>query len=89
MTARKGKKPSYEQGVEALDALIGRLSEGKLTLEEAMKTYEEGAALLSELTAMLDAHQRRIEQLDPETGELTALAPLSEKTEDQDREDER
>ena len=70
MTAKKKTRPTYEQGVEELEELIDRLGEGKLTLEESMKTYEQGMELVAQLTKMLDEHKRRIEQIDPETGEI-------------------
>lgn len=59
--------------MRSLEALIDRLSEGGLTLEESMKTYEEGVALAAQLSGELDAYRRRIEQIDPETAEITAF----------------
>lgn len=73
MTSNKKEKLSYEQGMEKLEELIGKLSEGKLSLEESMKTYEQGMALASQLSKMLEDHQRRIEQIDPETAEIAPL----------------
>ena len=73
MTANKRGKLSYEQGMEMLEELIGKLSEGRLSLEESMKTYEQGMALASQLSRMLEDHQRRIEQIDPETAEIAPL----------------
>ena len=70
MAAKKKAKLSYEQGMEALDALIERLGEGKLSLEESMKTYEEGVALAAQLSRILEEHEKRIEQLDPDTAEI-------------------
>ena len=70
MAAKKKTKLSYEQGMEALEALVSRLDEGKLSLEDSMKTYEEGTRLAAQLAQMLDEHKRRIEQIDPETGEI-------------------
>ena len=73
MTSNKKEKLSYEQGMEKLEELIGKLSEGKLSLEESMKTYEEGVALAAQLSQELDSYHRRIEQIDPETAEITAF----------------
>lgn len=75
MTARK-KRPSFEEGMAALEALIDSMNEGELDLERSMKAYEEGMALVSQLQGMLDAHRKRIEQIDMDTGEVT---PLEEK----------
>ena len=73
MTARKKAKRSYEEGMQQLEGLIARLSEGGLSLEESMKTYEEGVALANELSVELESYRRRIEQIDPETAEITAF----------------
>ncbi len=75
MTARK-KRPTFEEGMTTLEALIERMNEGELDLEQSMKAYEEGMALVSQLQAMLDAHKKKIEQIDMDTGEIT---PFEEK----------
>ena len=38
-----------------------------------MKVYEEGVALAAQLEDMLTQHERRLERLDPDTGEIEAL----------------
>ena len=73
MTARKKAKRSYEEGMRELEGLIDRLGEGGLSLEESMKTYEAGVALAAELSGELASYRRRIEQIDPETAEITAF----------------
>lgn len=75
MTARK-KKPSFEEGMATLEALVDSMNAGELDLEQSMKAYEEGMALVSQLQGMLDAHQKKIEQIDMDTGEV---APFEEK----------
>lgn len=59
-----------------LEALIERMNKGELDLEQSMKAYEEGMELVSQLQAMLDAHKKKIEQIDMDTGEIT---PFEEK----------
>ncbi len=75
MTARK-KKPTFEEGMAELEALIEQMNGGALGLEQSMKAYEEGVALVNQLQAMLDAHKKKIEQIDMDTGEIT---PFEEK----------
>ena len=70
MTARKKTKPSFEEGVAALEAMIASMSAGGLSLEQSMKTYEEGMALAAHLEGMLAEHRRRIEKIDPDTAEI-------------------
>lgn len=73
MASKKKQRVSFEEGMQALEGVIAQLSEGKLSLEESMKAYEEGVALTAQLEEMLAAHERRIEQIDPDTGEITAF----------------
>lgn len=71
MTARKKAKLSFEEGMDALDALTAKLSEGGLTLEDSIKTYEQGMQLAAQLEEILAAQKKRIEQIDPDTAEIT------------------
>ncbi len=71
MTAKKKTKLSFEEGMDALDAMTQKLSDGGLTLEDSIKTYEEGMQLAARLEEMLAAQKKRIEQIDRETAEIT------------------
>ena len=62
------KKQTFEAGMSELEALTARLETGDMTLDETMKTYEKGVTLAAQL--------KRIEQIDPETAEIT---PFEEK----------
>ena len=73
MTARKKTKPSFEEGVAALEAMIASMNAGGLSLEQSMKTYEEGMALAAHLEGMLAEHRRRIEKIDPDTAEIETI----------------
>ena len=61
--AEKGKKAkdlSFEQRLEQLEALAGKLEEGELPLRELMQTYEEGMQLSRALEGELEAAQARM-----------------------------
>ena len=73
MTAKKKDRLSFEEGMAALEEKISAISEGKLSLEETMKTYEEGVALAARLDGLLAQHERRLEKIDPDTGEIEAF----------------
>ena len=73
MAARKKSKSSFEEGMASLEALIASMQGGNLPLDEMMSTYEKGMELACQLDAMLKEHRRRIEQIDPDTAEITAL----------------
>lgn len=73
MASKKKQRASFEEGMRALDGVIAAMSDGSLPLEEAMKAYEEGMALCAQLEDMLCAHEKLIEQIDLETGEIKAF----------------
>lgn len=57
------KKLTYEAGLAELTELISRIEEGQLTLEETLKAYEKGNALVEKLSAMLQEGRGRILQM--------------------------
>ena len=73
MAQKKKPKVSFEEGMKELDRLVQSMQSGEIPLDEMMKTYEQGIELSNQLDAMLKAHRRRIEQIDPETAEITAF----------------
>ena len=70
------KKQTFEAGMRELEALTARLETGDMTLDETMKTYEKGVTLAAQLKRQLEDSRKRIEQIDPETAEIT---PFEEK----------
>lgn len=70
------KKQTFEAGMSELEALTARLETGDMTLDETMKTYEKGVTLATQLKRQLEDSRKRIEQIDPETAEIT---PFEEK----------
>ena len=70
------KKQTFEAGMSELEALTARLETGDMTLDETMKTYEKGVTLAAQLKRQLEDSWKRIEQIDPDTAEIT---PFEEK----------
>ncbi len=67
----------FETALAELDALVKKLEEGELSLEESLALYERGVQLSRFCHAKLDDAERRIEILS-ERGELKpAPATLS------------
>jgi exodeoxyribonuclease VII small subunit len=54
---------SFEQIVEQLSAVVGRLENGELPLEQALATFEQGVALSRLGSRRLDEAERRVELL--------------------------
>ena len=73
MTAKKRPKVSFEEGMGELNRLLERMQSGELALGDMMSTYEQGMTLCDQLDALLTAHERKLEQIDPETAEITTF----------------
>jgi exodeoxyribonuclease VII small subunit len=54
---------TYEQAVEELEAIIERIEQGQVGLEESLAQYRRGAALLKRCRMILDDATRQIEEL--------------------------
>jgi exodeoxyribonuclease VII small subunit len=66
----------FERALERLEAIVARLEQGDLALEEALAVFEEGVALSRRCAAQLDAAERRVEVLVRE-GQALAARPLA------------
>jgi exodeoxyribonuclease VII small subunit len=55
--------PSFEAMMERLQSLVGTLEQGNMSLEESIKSFEEGVALVKRCTEVLDQAERRIQKL--------------------------
>ncbi|MCC6513956.1 MAG: exodeoxyribonuclease VII small subunit [Geothrix sp.] len=55
--------PSFDDGLDRLEALVQQLESGSLSLEEALGRFEEGVQLSQTLQKQLAEAQRRVEVL--------------------------
>ncbi len=60
---QSGEPQTFEERMSALVSLVGRLESGELPLEEALRAYEEGVALVRQLNERLNEAERKIEVL--------------------------
>ncbi|MCL2811022.1 MAG: exodeoxyribonuclease VII small subunit [Clostridia bacterium] len=72
------KQLSYEEGIAQLEALVLRMEEGELSLEETLAAYEGGVALHARLEAQLKDGEKRIEMLAFKDGEAKPVPFESE-----------
>ncbi len=63
MTGENEAPPRFEDIIERLEGLVSELESGGLSLDEALKRYEEGVGLARQGNAMLEGAERRIEEL--------------------------
>jgi exodeoxyribonuclease VII small subunit len=53
----------FEEALGRLEAIVGRLEEGELALEEAVSLFEEGMQISSYCSERLDEAERKVELL--------------------------
>ena len=54
---------SFEEALEELEKIVRRLEEGKGKLDEAVRSYERGAALKKHCEAKLSEAQAKVEKI--------------------------
>ncbi len=58
---------TFEKALEELEALVARMEDGKLPLEESLAAYQRGAELIKFCESKLSDAQARIAILDGDT----------------------
>lgn len=54
------KKLTFEQQLEVVEALISGMESGSMPLEESMRRYEEGMAMIASMEKELQSAQQRL-----------------------------
>jgi exodeoxyribonuclease VII small subunit len=76
------KKEKFEEALQKLEAIVAKMEEGDLPLEEALKAFEEGVRLAKFCTSKLDEAERKVEKLiRDQTGKIQTT-PFSEEGDD-------
>ena len=65
------KLPDFENSLAELEALVAKLEQGDVPLEEALKTFERGVALTRQCQTALRTAQQKVEVLLSRNGEET------------------
>jgi exodeoxyribonuclease VII small subunit len=58
-----GARPKFEDELADLEAIVGQIDSGELSLEESISAFERGVALVSSLNRTLNEVERRVEVL--------------------------
>ncbi len=69
-----GREPDFEESLRRLEAIVGRLEAGELPLEETLRLFEEGQALVRGCGSLLERAEQRVKELVEGTGETRDLA---------------
>ena len=79
-SAKKSEKPveelSYEEALAELEGIVESLEDGQSQLEESMKLFERGQALVVHCGALLESAQLKVQKLAGES--VTAFEEESE-----------
>jgi exodeoxyribonuclease VII small subunit len=62
----------FEDALARLDAIVSRLEEGELTLEESLRLFEEGQSLAKRCSQLLEEAELKVESLTAD-GEIVEL----------------
>ena len=85
----KPKLPDFEQSLTELEALVAKLEQGDVPLEDALKTFERGVALTRQCQTALRTAQQKVEVLLTRNGTEDIAAFDDGEDEDDDDDDER
>lgn len=61
--AKKGKEPTFEEAMERLEGIVGKLEEEGLPLEQSLEIFEEGVKLSRFLNSRLNEAEQKVEIL--------------------------
>jgi len=79
-SSKKSEKPveelSYEEALAELEGLVASLEDEQNPLEDSMRHFERGQALVAHCSALLDSAQLKVQRLSGE-----ALIPFEEESE--------
>jgi len=67
----KGKEPSFEEALKALETIVAKLESGETKLEESIRLFEEGMRLSAICQKRLEEADRKIEILLRKPGGVT------------------
>lgn len=80
-TGRK-RGVKFEKALEELEALVEKMEEGDLSLEESLKSFERGVKLSRECQSALQAAEQTVQKL-IEQNEESVLVDAQELTDDE------
>ena len=75
------KKVDFETSMLRLEEIVNLLERGEAPLEQAMKLFEEGAKLLRECSAQLDAAEQKVTVLTAGSDGTLEERPLMRRSE--------
>jgi exodeoxyribonuclease VII small subunit len=71
--ARAKKAPDFEQALEQLEELVEAMESGDLSLEESLKSFEQGIKLTRDCQTALSQAEQKVQLLQEQNGQLTSI----------------
>jgi len=59
-------KLSFEQAIKELTAIVGKIEQGEIPLQDSLAQYEKGMALIKHCRTILQKAEQRIEKISKE-----------------------
>lgn len=80
--SKKNTNPleNYEQNIAQLEHIISALEQGELSLDQALKEYEQGIKLIRICQQALESAEQKVKILSQQNSEQEQLIPYSEET---------
>ncbi len=66
------QQPSFENGLEKLEAIVQQLEDGELSLERSLDLFEQGVQLSQTCRKQLEAAETKVEIVMKKGGDLEA-----------------
>ena len=63
-------KLSFEQAIKELTGIVGKIEQGQIPLQDSIKQYERGMALIKHCRSILEKAEKRIEKIAEEKHEI-------------------
>ena len=77
-----GKKPDFEFALARLEEIVGKLENANLSLDDAMKLFEEGVQLSRDCQKFLEQAEGKVEILLKKAGGEIAAEPFDPEDEE-------
>ncbi len=76
MAGKRAEEPSFDATLSELESIVQKMEQGDLPLEEALKQFEQGIALVRQAQQKLDQAEQKVQILLSEGGN-ERLEPFS------------
>ncbi|MBN2018692.1 MAG: exodeoxyribonuclease VII small subunit [Sedimentisphaerales bacterium] len=67
LTTGDVSKLTFEQAIKELTAIVGKIEQGEIALQDSLQQYEKGMALIKHCRKILQEAEKRIEKIAEES----------------------